>query len=67
VRAVDPATGAKNTYFTQTVTTLSKIAFTSHRDGNWEIYTMYPDGSNQTRLTDVSVYDYVPAWSGCVL
>ncbi len=63
VRAVDPTTGAKNTYFTQTVTTLSKIAFTSNRDGNYEIYTMYPDGSNLTRLTNNPAQDFVPAWS----
>ena len=28
-----------------------RIAFASDRDGNWEIYTMNTDGSNQTRLT----------------
>jgi Tol biopolymer transport system component len=30
----------------------SKIAFTSDRDGNREIYKMNADGSNQTRLTN---------------
>ena len=31
----------------------TKIAFTSNRDCNWEIYVMNAqDGSNQTRLTD---------------
>ena len=29
-----------------------KIAFCSDRDGNWEIYTMDADGSNQTNLTN---------------
>src|SRR5688500_4859807 len=28
-----------------------KIAFTSNRDGNYEIYVMNAEGSNQTRLT----------------
>src|SRR6267378_5620417 len=28
-----------------------RIAFTSDRDGNQEIYLMNPDGTNQTRLT----------------
>ena len=29
----------------------SKIAFSSSRDGNYEIYVMNADGSGQTRLT----------------
>jgi Tol biopolymer transport system component len=29
-----------------------KIAFTSNRDGNFEIYTLNADGSSQTRLTN---------------
>jgi Tol biopolymer transport system component len=29
----------------------SKIAFASHRDGNWEIYVMDGDGGHQLRLT----------------
>jgi Tol biopolymer transport system component len=40
-----------------------KIAFTSTRDGDYEIYTMEPDGSNQTRLTNNSGYDISPKWS----
>ena len=39
------------------------IAFTSDRDGNFEIYVMTADGSNQTRLTDNSANDSSPAWS----
>ena len=40
-----------------------KIAFTSDRDGNSEIYVMNADGSGQTRLTNNSVRDDVPTWS----
>ncbi len=40
-----------------------KIAFYSHRDGNYEIYTMNSDGSNQTRLTFNDVADSGPVWS----
>ena len=40
-----------------------KIAFSSNRDGNPEIYTMKLDGSEVTRLTNNSVYDGEPAWS----
>src|SRR5687767_4151276 len=40
-----------------------KIAFSSFRDGNQEIYVMNPDGSGQTRLTDNPADDGAPAWS----
>jgi Tol biopolymer transport system component len=39
------------------------IAFTSDRDGNFEIYVMNPDGSNQTRLTNNAAADEFPAFS----
>ena len=42
----------------------SKIAFTSDRDGNYEIYVMdAADGSNPTRLTDNTVNELYPSWS----
>jgi Tol biopolymer transport system component len=41
----------------------SRIAFTSNRDGNSEIYLMNPDGSNMVRLTDNPASDKEPAWS----
>jgi hypothetical protein len=63
VRAVDATTGVGTTYFTQTVTTLSKIAFRSYRDGNYEIYVMNADGSNVTNLTNHAAHDASPAWS----
>ena len=40
-----------------------KIAFLSLRDGNIEIYSMNPDGSDQTRLTNNPTYDHSAAWS----
>ena len=40
-----------------------KIAFTSTRDGNSEVYIMNPDGSQQTNLTWHSARDLAPAWS----
>ena len=41
----------------------SKIAFTSDRDGNDEIYVMNADGSAPMRLTSDPAADYSPAWS----
>ncbi len=40
-----------------------KIAFESFRDGNFEIYVMNADGSNQTNLTNNPADDFSPAWS----
>lgn len=40
-----------------------KIAFTSDRDGNREIYVMNPDGTGQVRLTNKSIVDDHPIWS----
>ena len=40
-----------------------KIAFTSNRDGNWEIYTMNDDLTGRTRLTQSPGDDLYPAWS----
>ena len=41
----------------------SRIVFFSDRDGNYEIYSMNPDGSNQTRLTDNPAGDRQPSFS----
>jgi Tol biopolymer transport system component len=40
-----------------------RIAFSSDRDGNFEIYTIEPDGENLTRLTTDPADDSNPAWS----
>ena len=42
--------------------TTGKIAFTSGRDGNWEVYVMNADGSNQTNLTNSPDHDAWPSW-----
>ena len=39
-----------------------KIVFQSNRTGNFQIYTMNADGSNQTRLTNHQGNDYWPSW-----
>jgi Tol biopolymer transport system component len=43
--------------------TTAKIAFTSNRDGDTEIYIMNPDGSQQVNLTEHPAADFDPAWS----
>ena len=40
-----------------------KIAFSSARDGNYEIYSMNPDASDQGRLTTAPQTDIDPDWS----
>ena len=40
----------------------TRIAFTSDRDGNDEIYIMNADGANQTRITSNPDVDASPSW-----
>jgi TolB protein len=40
-----------------------RILFTSDRDGDWELYTMRPDGSDLKRLTRSPGNDAHAAWS----
>ena len=43
--------------------TTPKILFTSARDGNYEVYTMNPDGSEQVNLTQHRANDMRAVWS----
>ena len=40
-----------------------KIAFSSNRDGPWDIHIMNPDGSDQVNLTRHKAADFSPVWS----
>ena len=40
-----------------------KIAFTSSREGNRDIYLMNPDGTQQVKITNHRAHDNMPAWS----
>ncbi len=48
---------------TQAAVLNGKIAFSSSRDGNYEIYSANPDGSGQTRLTNSPTNFGHPDWS----
>jgi TolB protein len=41
----------------------SRVLFQSDRTGDWEIYTMKPDGTDRVRLTNVAGADVTPIWS----
>jgi Tol biopolymer transport system component len=41
----------------------TRIAFSSYRDGNWEIYVINADGTDSTRVTEQIESDYSPTWS----
>ncbi len=43
--------------------TTPKILFTSARDGNYEVYSMNPDGSEQVNLTQHRAQDLNAVWS----
>lgn len=40
-----------------------RLVFETNRDGNYEIYSMEPDGSLPLRLTSNAVFDRQPVWS----
>lgn len=41
----------------------SRIIFESHRDGDSEIYSIKPDGTDLQQITDNTVTDETPSWS----
>ena len=41
----------------------SRIAFTSDRDGTWQIYVVDRDGSDYQRLTNTTGHEKMPSWS----
>ncbi len=41
----------------------NRLAFVSQRDGNYEIYTVSPDGTGLVNLTQSPAYDFDPVWS----
>ncbi|MCY3551342.1 MAG: hypothetical protein OXH39_12855 [Candidatus Poribacteria bacterium] len=41
----------------------AKIVFSSNRDGNWDIWTMNPDGSDPINFTQDAAADFSPVWS----
>jgi Tol biopolymer transport system component len=42
---------------------VGQIAFTSARDGHWDIYVVEPDGRGLVNLTQTTTEDLYPAWS----
>lgn len=57
------AAGAAPLAATPTPIPSARIAFSSDRDGNAEVYVMNADGTGQTNLTNNSAWDSRPAWS----
>ncbi len=41
----------------------AQIAFSTTRDGNYEVYVMDEDGGNPRNLTDHPATDWFPSWS----
>src|SRR5688500_1396797 len=47
---------------TASVNAAFKLAFTSDRSGNYDIWALNPDGTGLTNLTNNAAKDYAPAW-----
>ena len=65
-RAVDPgrlAVKPANMALAGATAANGRIAFTSERDGNREIYAVNPEGGDAVNLTNNPAHDYHPAWS----
>jgi TolB protein len=41
----------------------TRIVYDSNQTGNWDIFVMNADGSNQQQITDNPAFDRYPAWS----
>ena len=54
--------GSVSPLFAEAPTT-PKILFTSARDGNYEVYSMNPDGSEKVNITQHRASDYGAVWS----
>lgn len=64
VNVIVLATATCDLYMSQTALAQLGILFVTDQDGNFEIYAMNPDGSNQVRLTNDPLFaDLYPAWS----
>ena len=63
VNAVFNQSQATGTILNDDADQVERIAFTTNRGGDNEIYLMNVDGSNETQLTDNVVNDSDPAWS----
>jgi Tol biopolymer transport system component len=63
VKGVDPTGNVGRPDTLRWTVDSSRIAFTSERDGNREIYVMDPDGRGQARLTTEPALDADPQWS----
>jgi hypothetical protein len=42
---------------------IHSIVYTSNSNENWDIYTIFSDGSNPTRITTDPAIDANPVWS----
>jgi Tol biopolymer transport system component len=62
-RSVTVTAGATTTVAFSLDCHMPRIAFTSERDGNSEIYVMRADGTGLTRLTNTLDHESQPAWS----
>jgi len=51
------------TFSSSTLAANTKIIFDTNRDGNFNVYTMSPDGTGLTQLTNNSATDDSPNWS----
>jgi Tol biopolymer transport system component len=60
-KKTDSLVNSSNPITTEVLT--GRIAFVSSNDGDYEIYTINADGTNQKKLTNNSIDDIEPSWS----